>query len=434
MKILPLAAASRLSTTDRLSIHGQHKKRRASKFLGSAFLLLASVSSIVFSQTSPQTAEDSLGANSLLSRTVIGGYGSASYSNDVNARSATMNLDRVVLFIGHSFGEISFFSELEVEDAKVSGGEDGGEVAFEQAYLKFDIDQHHYFAAGLFLPRIGILNENHLPNDFNGTERNQVETYILPSTWRELGVGFYGDLSPLPFSYSMAIVNGLNSASFEHGTGIREGRFEGRSATANNLAFNGSAQFDSGNLKAQVSGYYGGSVGLPPRQADGLQLASGMFGTPVIIGEVDVQFEQDGLSLKTLGAVVSIPDAFQINRAYGNNTPKGEYGVYGEIAYDLFHQTSGSNRRKLVAFIRYESLDLNASIPDNGTMDETLRQHHTILGLSYQPMGNVVIKGDARFTRVGAQNPALTSNPEEPDSNTFKHNSVFINFGLGYSF
>ncbi len=432
MKFLPLVTSSPLPATDRLSIDSQPEKKRLLKFWGSVFLQIY-LSSIAFTQTSSRTAEDSLSSGALLSRTIVGGYGSASYQNDVNAHSATMNLDRVVLFIGHSFGEISFFSELEVEDAKVSGGEDGGEVAFEQAYLKFDLDQHHYVAAGLFLPRIGILNENHLPNEFNGTERNQVETYILPSTWRELGVGFYGELFPLPFSYSVAIVNGLNSASFEHGTGIREGRFEGRNAAANNLALNGSLQFYTGNLKAQVSGYYGGSIGLPPRQADGLQLASGMFGTPVIIGEADAQFEQDGFSLKTLGAIVSIPNAFQINRAYGSNTPKSEYGVYGEIAYDFLHRKTGSDRKKLVAFVRYESLDLNASIPDNGTLDKTLRQNHTILGLSYHPMGNVVIKGDARFAQVGGQNPVLTINPN-PDSEPFAQNSVFINFGIGYSF
>ena len=433
MKFLPLVTASSLPTTDRLSIDSQAQKKRSLKIWGSVFLQIY-LSSIAFTQTSSRTAEDSLGSGALLSRTIVGGYGSASYQNDVNGHSATMNLDRVVLFIGHSFGEISFFSELEVEDAKVSGGEDGGEVAFEQAYLKFDLDQHHYFAAGLFLPRIGILNENHLPNEFNGTERNQVETYILPSTWRELGVGFYGELFPLPFSYSVAIVNGLNSASFEHGTGIREGRFEGRNAAANNLALNGSLHFYTGNLKAQVSGYYGGSVGLPPRQSDGLQLASGMFGTPVIIGEADVQFELDGLSLKTLGAIVSIPNAFQINRAYGSNTPKSEYGVYAEIAYDFLHRKTGSDRKKLVAFVRYESLDLNASIPDNGILDETLRQNHTILGLSYHPMGNVMIKGDARFTRVGGQNPVPTISSEELALNPVEQNSVFINFGIGYSF
>ena len=47
---------------------------------------------------------------------------------------------------------------------------------------------------------------------------------IIPATWRELGVGFYGSLNNLPLNYDVAIMNGLNSADFEHGSGFREGR------------------------------------------------------------------------------------------------------------------------------------------------------------------------------------------------------------------
>src|ERR1700759_582679 len=145
-------------------------------------------------------------------------------------------------------------SALVEEVTKVSGGEDGGEVAIEQAYLKFNLDANHYITAGLFLPTIGILNENHLPNTFNGNERNYVETFILPSTWRELGVGFYGNLSNMPLNYSIAVVNGLSSAMFEHGDGIREGRFEGRNATGNNLAVTAAVQYFPGDFKFQLSG------------------------------------------------------------------------------------------------------------------------------------------------------------------------------------
>ncbi len=149
-----------------------------------------------------------------------------------------------MLFTGHKFNDkISVFSELEVEDAKVSGGESGGEVAIEQAYLKFNLNPNQYIVAGLFMPRIGILNENHLPNTFNGNERNYVETFIIPSTWRELGVGLYGTLNNLPIGYSVGLVNGLSSEMFEHGSGIREGRFEGRNATGNNLAITAAVQY-----------------------------------------------------------------------------------------------------------------------------------------------------------------------------------------------
>ena len=68
------------------------------------------------------TAEDSLQSNSsfLIKGTTLGGYGNAVYRRDFNEETSTMNLDRFVLFVGHKFTkQISFFSEIEIEDAKV---------------------------------------------------------------------------------------------------------------------------------------------------------------------------------------------------------------------------------------------------------------------------------------------------------------------------
>ena len=165
--------------------------------LFSLVILSFSISNLSAQQSST-TAEDTLESSILQNNsTVIGGYGNAFYRQDFNKKTSIADLERVVLFVGHNFGDISFFSELEMEDAKVTGGEDGGEIAFEQAYLKFNLDPNHYITVGLFLPRIGILNVDHLPNSFNGNERTQVETFITPSTWRELGIGFYGSLNHL---------------------------------------------------------------------------------------------------------------------------------------------------------------------------------------------------------------------------------------------
>src|ERR1700761_356417 len=205
------------------------------------FLLLTSA---LFAQKNITTSEDSLNNGLSKSATTIGGYGNAFYQRNNNLGTSKINLERFVLFTGHKFNDkISFFGELEVEDAKVTGGESGGEISVEQAYLKFNLNANQYIVAGLFLPRIGILNENHLPNTFNGNERNYVETFIIPSTWRELGVGLYGNLNNLPISYSVGLVNGLSSQMFTHGTGIVDGRFEGRNASANNLALTAAVQF-----------------------------------------------------------------------------------------------------------------------------------------------------------------------------------------------
>lgn len=395
-------------------------------------ILLLFISASVFAQ---QTSEDSINNNSLSkSSTTIGGYGNAFYQRNNNLGTSKIDLERFVLFTGHKFNDkVSFFSELEVEDAKVNGGEPGGEVSIEQAYLKFNLNANQYIVAGLFLPRIGILNESHLPNTFNGNERNYVETFVLPSTWRELGVGLYGNLNNLPVSYSVGLINGLNSSGFEHGTGLVDGRAEGRNASANNLAITAALQYFHGNFRAQLSGYYGGTVGESKRKADSLGLNSGIFGTPVAIGEGDVMYSNGGFSTRALATIVSIPDAADINRAFANNTPQTEYGAYVEFAYDLLYSNNRPHTKQFILFVRDERFDLNYKVPVNGIYDGTLNQNHIVTGLSYLPNKNVVIKADVRFIKTGNQNADLIINPS-PVALPYQANNNLVDLGIGFSF
>ena len=380
------------------------------------------------------TNEDSLNAGYGKSKTVISGYGSAFYQHDFNEGNSNITLERAVLFVGHQFNsKISFFSELEIENAKVDGGENGAEIAMEQAYLKFNLNSRQYITAGLFVPRIGILNENHLPVNFNGVERPIVEQLIIPATWRELGIGFYGHLKKFQLNYSIAVMNGLNAEGFEHGSGLREGRFEGSNATGNNLAVTASLQYYLKDFTFQVSGYAGGSNRLNKRRSDSLNIESGIFGIPVYLGEVDIQWSKNGISAKALGTYVSLPAASDINKSYANNTSSSMYGFYAEIAYNLFEKSKKLSGQQLNIFGRYEMLDMNASIPSDAIYDGIEKQQHIILGLSYLPIRNVAIKADVILLHTGEENPALVINPS-PVRIPYNQNNQFLNIGIGYSF
>ncbi|MBI1835935.1 MAG: hypothetical protein HYR91_01585 [Flavobacteriia bacterium] len=379
------------------------------------------------------TKEDSLSAGLVKSNssTVISGYGNFRYSNNITKGVAQINLDRLVVFMGHKFtNKISFFSELEIEDAKITGGELGGEFALEQAFIKFDINRNNYISAGLFIPRLGIINENHLPTTFNGNDRPFVETFVIPSTWRELGVSYYGTSQKIPgLNYSLALVNGLNSSAFESGTGIREGRYEGRNASASCVAVTGALLYYRNHLRAQVSSYFGGSAGITKHEADSLQLNYGMFGTPVSLSEANIQYKNKGLTIKALCAFIDIMDASSINRAYANNSPEKIMGFYGEIGYNLLHKKPKS----LTLFSRYENINMNLKIPENGILNEALNQQYIVSGLSFQPHAGVMIKIDYSYRMTGEINPLLIVNPY-PQSQPFFKNQHFINLGLGYSF
>ncbi|MEO6961509.1 MAG: hypothetical protein ABIY90_06045, partial [Puia sp.] len=365
----------------------------------------------------------------------ISGYGSAFYQRNFNQKQSTLTLERAVLFVGHQFSQkISFFSELEIENAKVAGGEsNGAEISMEQAFLKFSLNPKQYLVAGLFTPRIGIMNENHLPVNFNGVERPLVETLIIPATWRELGVGFYGSMDRLPVNYSIAVLNGLNAENFDHGNGIRGGRAEGSLASANNLAVTAAIQYAWKDFQFQVSGYSGGTIGLSPRGADSLGLNSGAFGTPIYLGEADLQYSRNGFSAKALGVYIGYPDAGKINNRLGKNIATAMYGAYMELAYDWLHK---KNRQpQFISFARLEMLDMNASIPGHGDAiyDGTEKQTHLVLGFGYLPLPNVVIKADVRLLHTGPQNPDLEINPP-PNQLPYRQSNQFLNIGIGYSF
>lgn len=385
------------------------------------------------------TGEDSLNAGNSTSKTVISGYGSAFYQRDMNEQMATATLERAVLFVGHQFNsKIAFFSEMELENAKVAPGQPAsngfeGEISMEQAYLKFSLNARQYIVAGLFVPRIGILNENHLPVNFNGVERPLVEQLVIPATWRELGVGFYGRARRIPLNYTIALVNGLNDAGFVHGTGLIDGKAEGMGAMANNLAVTASLQYFWNNFRFQVSGYAGGTNGLNARKSDSLLLSHGAFSLPVYLGEADIMYSNNGWSAKAIATLVSFPDAADINKAYANNVGKQMYGAYGELAYNLFEKAPKLQDQQLNLFARYEVLDLNNSIPGNGIYDGKLKQQHLIAGFTYLPIPNVAIKADVRLMHTGPENPELVINPS-PARVPYRTSDTFLNIGIGYSF
>lgn len=386
-----------------------------------------------FTNSQVLTKEDSLAAG-LIARdaaTVISGYGSFKYHNNLTEKTARVNVDRIILFVGHKFNKrISFFSEMELENAIVTGGKASGEFALEQAFLKFDINRRNYITAGLFIPRIGIINENHLPTTFNGNDRTYVETSIIPATWRELGIGYYGTSKRIPgLNYSAALLNGLNSGGFTNGTGIKDGRYEGNNASASALALTGALLYYNGNFRAQASAYVGGSAGLPKFLADSLQLESGLFGTPVSLYEANIQYNTKKLSFRALATFVNIPNAKQINRAYANNTPEQMLGFYGEVSYNLTPKKESS----WIVFTRYENLLMNFKLPDNGIENQVNNQQYLIAGLGFQPIKGVFVKIDYNYRLTGDINPLLVINPY-PVSQPYFPKQHYINLGVGYSF
>jgi len=406
------------------------------------FTTIGLIGLTVFSaQAQVLTQEDSLYAG-LISReqsTVLSGYGEAHYSYDTKKKTSEANLKRIVLFVGHKFNnKISLFTEMELEDALVSGGESDegtgkGSISMEQAFLKFNINPSTYIVAGLFIPRMGFINENHLPTTFNGVDRPFTEQLVIPTTWREIGVGFYSSIKSIPgLNYSVALTNGLNSETFVNGTGIRNGRQLGSDASGVALAASGSFLYYINNFRLQASGYIGGSTAEEKRVADSLQLNSGTFGNPVVVYEADAQYSLNGWNIRVIGSRVSIKDASNIDKAYANNTPNVIFGGYAEAAYNLLYKKH-KDEKALIVFGRYEYMNLSAKVPANGLQNDANKQQYIVGGLTYKPVRGVAVKADYVQRITGTPNSALIVTPF-PQQVPYYKNNGFVNLAVAYNF
>jgi hypothetical protein len=399
-------------------------------------LLLVGVFGVLFlAQAQILTHEDSLAAGLNIrgnTATAISGYGEAFYTRDFNNNTATAQLKRAVLFVGHRFNQkISFFSEMELENAAAGSGK-GGEIAMEQAFLKFDINRSTYIQAGLFVPRIGITNENHLPNTFNGNERTVVETMLIPTTWRELGIGLYGAVGNTGLNYSIAALTGLNADGFTMENGIGGGRSEGLALSARQLAATGALLYYTGNFRFQASSYVGGSVGFDNTTSDRLALSTGAFGTPVYVNEMNAQYRNNGVTVKAIACMINIPDADNINAAFASNTPERMQGGYLEAAYDVLHKKY-QGQKQFHVFGRYELVDMTAKLPGNGIDNPYYKQHHAFVGFSFLPVRGVVVKVDYHYVVSGDYNQSLIVNPA-PYATPFYKERQYLNIGVAYSF
>jgi hypothetical protein len=328
--------------------------------------------------------------------TTVGGYGEVHYTNASGADTpGRVNVSRFVVFLAHSFSErLAFRSELEVEDAKIEGGESGGEVALEQIYLDYTLSPAATLRAGLVLPPVGILNETHEPPTFNGVERPAFDHDVIPTTWRDIGVGLVGALpGSSGLNYRVYLLNGLVAQGFSAEEGIREGRQEGRDATFANPSLTGRLEWARPGLRLGGSFWYGGSAAQDPA------LGTGTFDNAVAVVSADARYDTGPFMFRGVVANVSIQDADAINAVYGGQVGSRIAGGYVEGAYNLLAALAPASTQRLDAFVRHERYDTQAGVPTGVTRDDALARRITTFGLTYKPVYNVVFKGDYQLRR-----------------------------------
>jgi hypothetical protein len=344
----------------------------------------------------------------------IGGYGEMLY-NQPEGDNGTLDVQRLVILAGYKFDDkIQFVTEIEFEHVK--------EVYVEQAFVNYNVANNVNLRGGLMLVPMGIINEYHEPTTFNGTNRPSMDKSIIPTTWRELGVGVSGKFNSLSLGYQAYVFNGFKSVNSDANgmvtggllggsNGLRGGRQKGIESTINTPNF---------SLKIDYYGLSGLRLGLSSylgktQAPDDVDMVDGADVGLTMVG-LDARYAYKKFMARGQYIVADISGTNEYNALTGKNLGSQLSGYYAEGAYNIL---PSKKAQKLYAFARYENYDTHAKV---GAITENLGydKSEITLGVTYHLTSGVVAKADYQFK----DNAALSSK-DVPNQ---------LNFGLGVWF
>jgi len=318
----------------------------------------------------------------------IGGYGEALYKDPEGGGSATFDLLRAVFYFGYKFNE-DWVLNMEIEH------EHADETFVEFAYVDYlGWDCGVNARAGLVLIPMGFVNELHEPTTYLAATRSDTESKIIPSTWRENGVGVYGEAGPV--EYRAYVVNGLDASGFSDG-GLRGGRQKGSQALADDLALVARVDYvDVPGLVLGGSGYYG----------DSGQSQAGLGSAGTTIYELHGEWRSRGLWLRGLAAVADIDDVETLNNGLGfagmDSVGERLEGFYAEVGYDVMPLIEPTSGCTVAPYLRWETIDTQAEVPGGFAADPANDEDILTYGLHVSPIPHLVFKAELQDRDQGA--------------------------------
>ena len=365
---------------------------------------------------SPASASTSPALSTSAAETVLSGYGEVNFNRPRQDPShSKADVRRAVIGIEHRFdAKTKLVSEFEWEHA-VTSASDKGETEVEQLYIEREFGAGLRAKAGLFLIPAGLLNTNHEPTAYYGVERNFVETAIIPSTWREAGLGVSSTLEN-GLSWDLGITTGFDLTKWD--TSVSDGREsplgsihqEGQLAKARDLALHAAL-----NWRGVPGLLLGGSV-----FSGKASHATAAFAAPdarVTVADLHARYTPGKWDLAAVYArgTISNTEAFNQNLVDSPTPiPSAFDGWYTQAAYQLWK----SGDYTLTPFVRYERFNTArtyAGLPAGSTVSAAPTEKVTTVGANLRIGEGVVLKAD--YQKFGED----TSRDR-------------LNLGMGYAF
>ena len=369
-------------------------------------------------------------------RLSVGGYGEVAmsrnfYSDHVSRYSLAdehkddpshgrFDIPHAVIYLGYDFGKgWTMGTEIEFEHGGVGmayekedeeGGEweqeveKGGEVELEQFWIQKSFGRWANIKAGHIVVPVGLNNAYHEPLNFFTVYRPEGENTVLPSTWHQTGISFWGKTKG--WRYELQFLAGLNSDNFTNTGWIKKGPgtpTEGEIATKYGTALRIDNYCIKG-LRIGLSGYYGHAIGNSyPNNKDG---AESKYKGVVAIGAIDFTYNNYNWIVRGQADYGYLSDAKQLkyftNRLNGLSpfhhsafVSKNAFAYGIEAGYNVFSQIEKlrQSNQKMYLFGRYEHYNPYASKTKNTSYDYTNVQRMAV-GINYYPVKQIVVKAE----------------------------------------
>ena len=366
----------------------------------------------------------------------IGGYGEVAYSRNFfsdhvsrysqpeqhkdDPSHGRFDIPHAVVYMGYDFGKgWTFGTEIEFEHGGTGiayekedeeGGEweqeteKGGEVELEQFWIQKAFSKAAHLRFGHIVVPVGLTNAHHEPLNFFTVYRPEGENTIMPCTWHQTGISFWGRYKD--FRYEAQFLAGLNADNFTNTNWIKKGpssplEFEVANKYGVALRID---NYSIPGLRIGVSGYYGESIGNSfPRNANGVDAE---YKGQVAVGAIDFTYQGHNWVVRGQADYGYLGDADQLKYVYNrlnSKSPykhsafvsKNAYAIGIEAGYDVFSQIQKlrEDDQKLYIFGRYEQYNPYAS-NTKGTAYDYTEVKRMAVGVNYHPVHQIVIKAE----------------------------------------
>ena len=149
--------------------------------------------------------------------------------------------------------------------------------------MDFLLSRRFNVRAGMLLMPVGIINERHEPPIYYGVERPFVDTFVVPTTWFEVGAGVHGEIGR-GWRYRAFVTSPLDASQFSAEEGIRNGRQKGSDTNIGRPAVTGRLEYAGVRGLTTGASFWSGLSGFEFRPR---------FDVPVTALEADARYSRD---------------------------------------------------------------------------------------------------------------------------------------------